>query len=49
VFVLQAVSTIPDGSFSVTRVITPKPGVNTIVAKSVNFATHETCTIKGSL
>ena len=48
-FVFQMVKTISDGSFSVTSVITPKPGVNTIVATAGNPVTHETCTVRGSL
>ena len=48
-FIFQAVRTISDGSFSVTRVIAPKPGVNTIWARAVNPTTHETCTISGSV
>ncbi len=48
-FIFQTVKTISDGSFSVTRVIAPKPGVNTIMARAVNPATHETCTISGSV
>ncbi len=48
-FVNTTVKTISDGSFSVSPVINPKPGINTIVGKAVNVVTHETCTIKGSL
>jgi len=49
VFVNTTVKTISDGSFSVSPVINPKPGTNTIVGKAVNVVTHESCTIKGSL
>jgi len=48
-FVNTTVKTISDGSFSVSPVINPKPGINTIVGKAVNVVTHEKCTIKGSL
>ena len=48
-FVNTTVKTISDGSFSVSPVINPKSGINTIVGKAVNVGTHETCTIKGSL
>jgi hypothetical protein len=48
-FVYQTVNTISDGSFSVTRIIAPKPGVNTIRAWAVNPSTHETCSISGSV
>jgi hypothetical protein len=48
-FILQTVQTLSDGSFSVNRMIAPKPGVNTIKAWAVNPATHETCTISGSV
>jgi hypothetical protein len=49
VFILQTASTISDGSFSITRFISPKPGTNTIVATAVNLTTHEHCSVRGSL
>ncbi len=39
-------STIADGSFSVTRAITPMTGSNQIVATAKNRATGETCRIR---
>ncbi len=48
-FLNGTVKTIGDGSFSVTRLLAPKPGVNTIVASATNTVTHEKCSIKGSL
>jgi hypothetical protein len=39
-------STVTDGSFSVTRAITPRTGPNHIVATAKNSATGETCRIR---
>jgi len=39
-------ATIADGSFSVTRAITPPTGSNHIVATATNAATGETCRIR---
>lgn len=39
-------STIADGSFSVSRAITPRTGPNRIVAIAKNAATGETCRIR---
>ena len=41
--------TISDGSFSITRVVTPKAGVNHIVAIAANPATGETCSLSASI
>lgn len=49
VFVSTTTKTISDGSFSISRLITPKAGTNTVVGKAVNLVTHETCKITGSL
>ena len=38
-------STVSDGSFSITRAITPRSGTNHIVATAKNSATGETCRI----
>jgi hypothetical protein len=43
------VRTISDGSFSLTRLVTPKPGVNHIAAIAANPASGETCYITASL
>jgi hypothetical protein len=43
------VRTIPDGSFSVTRLITPLPGTNKVTGSATNPATGETCRVTGSL
>jgi hypothetical protein len=48
-FVSTTTKTISDGSFSISRLIAPKAGTNTVVGKAVNLVTHETCAIKGSL
>ncbi len=45
VFVTSVARTISDGSFSITRLIAPKPGTNAVVAKAVNPLTGETCKI----
>jgi hypothetical protein len=37
------VRTIADGSFSITRLITPRPGANHIVARARRVTTGETC------
>jgi hypothetical protein len=39
-------STVADGSFSVTRAITPRTGTNHIVATAKNSATGELCRIR---
>lgn len=48
-FVSVTVKTITDGSFSVTRVLSPLAGTNSISASAVNAKTGETCSIAGSL
>lgn len=48
-FVSVTVKTVTDGSFSVTRVLSPLAGTNTIAARAVNAKTGETCSITGSL
>ncbi|HEY5109979.1 MAG TPA: hypothetical protein VII96_10265 [Acidimicrobiales bacterium] len=48
-FVSATVKTVKDGSFSVSRVLSPLAGTNTIVASAVNAKTGETCSITGSL
>jgi hypothetical protein len=47
-FFATTVHTISDGSFSITRLITPKPGVNHIVAIAANPKTGETCSLRAS-
>jgi len=37
------VRTIADGSFSVTRLVTPRPGANHIVARARRITNGETC------
>src|SRR5665213_2453678 len=48
-FVNTTKLTISDGSFSVSRVILPAAGTNTVVGHAVNTLTGETCTITGSI
>ena len=43
------VRTISDGSFSITRLITPKPGVNHVNALALNPATREWCYLTASV
>jgi hypothetical protein len=43
------VRTISDGSFSITRLIPPKPGVNHIHALAINPATREWCYLTASI
>ena len=43
------VKTIYDGSFSVTRVITPLAGANKVTGKAKNTVTGETCTVTATL
>ena len=49
VFANGIAKTVSDGSFSVTRLIAPKPGTNTIIATAKNTLTGETCTIRAAL
>lgn len=42
------VSTISDGSFSVTKSIAPRAGRNVVVATARNLATGETCRIRAA-
>jgi hypothetical protein len=48
-FVYGAPRTIADGSFSVTRLLAPKVGVNHFVATASNPLTGETCSISASI
>ena len=48
-FVSTSVRTIADGSFSITRVIVPRPGTNTIVGTATSAQTGETCTLTASI
>jgi hypothetical protein len=48
-FVSTSVRTIADGSFSVTRVIVPRPGTNTIVGTATSALTGETCKLTASI
>ena len=48
-FFATTMHTISDGSFSITRLITPKAGVNHIVAIAANPATGETCSLSASI
>jgi hypothetical protein len=48
-FVSTTVRTVADGSFSVTRVITPQPGSNTIVGTATSANSGETCTLSASI
>ena len=41
--------TISDGSFSITRVLTPVPGTNTFVAHAVNTITGQAWSITGKM
>jgi hypothetical protein len=49
VFVNTTKLTIADGSFSVSRLITPQAGVNHIVGTASNPVTGETCRISASI
>ena len=49
VFVNTTTRTISDGSFSISSLIAPKAGTNTVVGRAVNLVTHEYCAIKRSL
>jgi hypothetical protein len=46
--VATTVRTISDGSFSITRLVTPKPGTNHIWAYAANPATGEKCYLTAS-
>jgi hypothetical protein len=48
VFVKTTKSTLADGSFSITRRLTPYPGTNHIVATATNPASGESCTISAN-
>ena len=48
-FVNTTKYTLADGSFDVSRLISPQPGTNTITASATNPATGETCTATASL
>jgi hypothetical protein len=47
--VATTVRTIADGSFSITRLVTPKPGVNHIAAIAANPSTGEMCFLRASV
>jgi len=49
VFVNGTTRTIRDGSFSVTRLLAPAPGVNTVAGKATNPLTGETCAISAGI
>lgn len=49
VIVNTTVHTIRDGSFSITRVVLPKAGTNTVVGKATNPVTGESCSISASI
>jgi hypothetical protein len=42
------VRTISDGSFSITRTITPRAGANHVVFTATNLRTGETCVLNGT-
>ena len=44
-----SVKTISDGSFSVSRLLTPLAGSNKVTGRAVNPATGETCTVTGTV
>jgi hypothetical protein len=48
-FVHTVARTGRDGSFSITTVLTPPAGANTVVSTAINPATGERCTVAGSL
>jgi len=48
-FASTTVRTISDGSFSITRVLTPVSGTNTFVARAVNTRTGQAWSITGRL
>ena len=48
-FVNKTKLTIPDGSFSVSRIIAPAVGTNTVVGHAVNTRSGQTCTVTGSI
>ena len=43
------VRTVSDGSFSVTRLLSPKAGANHVVFTATNLKSHETCSIQGTV
>jgi hypothetical protein len=47
--VATTVRTISDGSFSITRLIAPKPGINHVRALAFNPATREWCYLTASV
>jgi len=49
VFVNGTTKTIGDGSFSLTRLLAPAPGLNTVAGKATNSLTGETCTISAGI
>jgi hypothetical protein len=48
-FVSTTAKTIRDGSFSITRLLTPAAGANTVVGTATNPLTGETCTVSGTV
>jgi hypothetical protein len=48
-FVSKTVYTLSDGSFSITRAITPSSGSNTIVGTATNPKSGESCTLSATV
>ena len=48
-FVGKAAKTIRDGSFSITSLLTPPVGLNTVTGTAVNATSGETCTLTASI
>ncbi len=49
VFVSKSVRTIRDGSFSISSLLAPLAGTNTVSATAVNATSGEICTVTGSV
>jgi len=48
-FVTTTAKTIRDGSFSITRLLVPAAGANTVVGTATNPLTGESCTVHGTV
>ena len=48
-FVSKTAKTIRDGSFSITSLLVPPAGLNTVTGTAVKAATGETCTLTASI
>ena len=48
-FVSKTAKTIRDGSFSITSLLTPQAGLNTVTGTAVNATSGETCTLTASI